>query len=669
MRFHGCAASLPLVCCLLGAAAGRVTAQTTTGRISGTVTDSEGAVIPAAGVVVRNPGTQDTRNVVTDAQGFYVANDLPVGLYTVEVNQPGFKSESHSGFNLEADGHLTVDFRLQIGSVSQTVDVVAAQTEMLNTVSGELSRVIDQTQVDNLALNGGNYEELMTLVPGVIVTNPDSFSVTTSLSATNQVVNGHRSNSNNLTIDGAFNMDGGSNGSLINNVNSNFIQEVKIQTSNFSAEYGRMSGAAFNIVTKNGTNQFHGGAFEYLRNDALDARNFFAPNNTELRFNNFGYDVGGPVFRNKVFFFVGEQWKILRQQQAPSRTTLPTNAELDGNFNGVKTLDFPGTKTPIPGDIIPASMITADGRAIANLYRYGHSQAVVFTDKQISNNTTYEGSNPLDYREDLARLDYRINDRHTIYARYIEDYNQIYLPSGTGSSTEVPVTPEIRNRPGKSVLLAETWLPAPTVINEIRAGAAWNGQHYFPQGASWLRDTYGFQFPTLYSGGEYHNGIPDVAVSGYASAKGPGGVQISPTTDIQFADNLTIVRGPHTIRAGFVIIRNRKDQNGQTAYTGNVNFNQSGNSNTSANSLADALLGNVRTYSEASYDPIGHFRFTEPEAFVEDSWHVNRKLSLEFGIRWEYFQPTYTQANNLANCAPGLFDFTNEVHLTPQGAI
>ncbi len=257
---------------------------------------------------------------------------------------------------------------MQLGDVTQTIDVTAQAGEALNTTSGELSHVIDTKQVQNLALNGRNYTQLMTMVPGAVVTNPDSFSVTTSLSATNQSLNGNRADTNNLTVDGAYNSVAGSNGSLVNNVSSEFIQEVKLQTSNASAEYGRFSGAAFNIVTKNGTNEFHGAAFEYFRNDILDARNCFASNKTELRFNDFGYDLGGPLIKNKLFFFVGEEWKRLRQQQTPSRLTVPSAAQLAGNF-GTTTINMPGTKTPFAGNQIPTSMITADGQAIANVYK------------------------------------------------------------------------------------------------------------------------------------------------------------------------------------------------------------------------------------------------------------------------------------------------------------
>ena len=318
-------------------------AQTSFGRISGTVTDPSAAPIAGAKVSFTNNDTQNTRTVETDANGYYVVTNLPIGPYSVQTDIAGFQRKQLTGINVVADGRLTVDFQLQIGDVNQSVEVVAQSGESLNTVSGELSRVIDSKQVDNLALNGDNYVQLITLVPGAVVTNPDQFSVTTSLSATNQTINGNRSDSQNLTVDGAFNLVAGSNGSLMNNINPNFIQEVKVQTSNASAEYGRTAGVAFNVVTKNGGNQFHGALFENFRNDILDARNFFSVQKTKLRFNDFGYDIGGPIKKDKLFFFFGEDFKRLRQSANPSRVTLPSTALLAGNFAGQAQLFYPGT--------------------------------------------------------------------------------------------------------------------------------------------------------------------------------------------------------------------------------------------------------------------------------------------------------------------------------------
>jgi hypothetical protein len=645
-------------------------AQTSFGRISGSVTDPSGAAIAGATVKTTNTDTQASRSVLTDSGGVYVFTNLPVGPYTLDASQTGFQTKQLTGLNVVADGRLTADFKLAVGDVSQTVEVSAQAGETLNTTSGDLARVIETKQVENLALNGGNYVELMTLVPGAVVTNPDQFSVTTSLSATNQNINGNRSDSQNLTVDGAFNLVAGSNGSLMNNVNSNFIQEVKIQTSNASAEYGRTAGVAFNIVTKNGTNQFHGSAFETFRNDHLDARNFFSVQKTKLRYNDFGYTIGGPIKKDKLFFFWGQEWKRLRQNANPTRQTVPSSAMLNGDFSAVAQIFYPGTKNPIPGNNI-ASLITTDGKALAAVFRTQEKLASFFNDANVSNNIILQPDNPLDYRQHLVRIDYRINDKHSIYGRWVSDRNSLVDPFGTFSGANLPTTPTLRGRPGESFLLAHTWLATPSIVNEFRMNASWASQNIPPYGDTWQRSTYGFQFPYVYPGGtgNFRNGIPDVSVAGYANFKGPAFALHSPSTDAQIADSISWIHSPHIIKAGFVMIRDRVDQNGRPSYTGNLNFNSSGNPNTTGNSLADMLLGNFRTYSEASADPMGFFRFSQPGAFIQDSWRVSRKLSLDFGLRWEWLQPWYTQANNMANFVPSLYDPSKAVTVTSTGTI
>ena len=348
-------------------------AQTSLGQIAGNITDSTGSVVPGVTVTITNTGTQAVRTLNSDNNGFYVATNLPIGNYSVSISKTGFRGETRTGLVVSADAHLTANFELQVGATTEAVTVTAVAGETLNTTSGELAHVIDTKQVENLPLNGRNYTQLMTLIPGVVVTNPDIFSETTSLSAGNQNINGNKSDSNNLTVDGAFNMVSGSNNSLVNNVGPDFIQEVKIETSNFSAEYGRNSGPAFNIVTKSGTNQFHGTVFEYVRNNIFDARPFFSPSRTHLVFNDFGYAVGGPVIKDRLFFFAGEEWRRLRQDQSPTSRTTPSSAELAGNFSGLMVggkplqLFYPGTKSPIPNNNI-SSLITPDGHAIANVY-------------------------------------------------------------------------------------------------------------------------------------------------------------------------------------------------------------------------------------------------------------------------------------------------------------
>jgi hypothetical protein len=662
-----------------------VYAQTSLGQIAGTVTDPTGSVVPGAALTITETGTHAVHNAVTDANGYFVVTNLPIGDYTISAAHAGFRGEMRSGFAITADAHLTADFQLPVGETSEAVTVTAVAGETLNTTSGELAHVIDTKEVESLPLNGRNYTQLMTLIPGAVVTNPDIFSVTTSLASTNQTINGNRSDSSNLTVDGAYNQAAGSNGSLINNVGPDFIQEVKIETSNFSAEFGRTSGPAFNIITKSGTDSFHGVAFEYLRNNLFDARPFFSAKKTQLVYNDFGYGVGGPIVRSKLFFFVGEEFKRLRQQQAPTTLTVPSTALLAGDFHGLTTnntaggpplqLVYPGTTTPIPNNNI-ASLITTDGRAIGNIYST-ISKLGQFTDSPAgqaalpTNNLIVTPLNPLNFREDIVRLDYHVNERNLLYGRWISDHNSLIDPFGTFANSGIlNTTPTQRNRPGQSYLLAETFTFRPNIINQAQVNFSYVSQHIPPYGVNWLRSTYGFQYTRLFpGGGTYPNGIPAGTITNFTGFQGPNFALNSPTTDIQVGDTVSIVKGNHLVKFGGVYIRDRIDQNGRPYYTGNISFNASGNPISTGNALADALLGNFASYTEASADPTGHFRFSQPEVFAQDSWKATSKLSIEFGVRWQLVLPIYTQGNNIANFDPSVYSASNAITVTTAGKV
>jgi hypothetical protein len=683
---------------VLAFSAANICAQTVVGRISGTVTDASGAVVANASVTATNTATNLTRTATTDGSGFYTVTNLPAGNYTVTAEQVSFKKAVQEGISLTADGRLTVDIALEAGQVTETVQITTSVGETVNTTSGEVARVIDSQQVTNLALNGRNYIQLLSLVPGVALINDDQLELTTSLATGNQSINGNRGQTNNVTIDGGFNLQSGSNASQINNLGIDFIQEVKIQTSNFSAEYGRNSGGQVSLVSRSGSNEFHGSAFEFVRNDKLDARPFFAPVRPTLRFNNFGYSIGGPIIKDKFFFFGGQEWKYIRRLSNAQRRTVPSLAELNGDFSirlrgadgVVGTNDdgvlrdpnstqpcttanragcFGGTNVALR-NIIPANRITADGRAIANVYRTAIGLAAAYTNSPIANNITFQQPNPLDYREDIVRLDYRFNEKHSVYGRYIHDKNVLIDPFGTFINTQLPTIPSNRLRPGTSIQISHTWLATPRLINEAKITGAWVAQRIPPAGDLWKRETYDFQFQQLFTGGgRFENSIPDTTISGFASFFGAARSLLSPTTDITASDTLTFVRGNHTLKAGATVIRNRIDQNARTTYAGQVDFNTAGNTRTSTNAFADALLGNFRTYSEQALDPLGFFRFTQYEAFVADSWKVNRRLSLELGVRYQFGVPIYTQANNLANFDPSLYNPAQAVTVLPNGTI
>jgi hypothetical protein len=656
-------------------AAGMVLGQNYNGRISGTVSDKSGAVIPGATVILTNDETQVSRKLTTDGNGYYSVPNLAPGIFSVEADATGFRKVKQTGYDLADNGRITADFKLEVGGVTETVVVQEVLGETVNTVSGELGHTIDSEQVRDLALNGRNYMQLVSLIPGVALLDEDSMATTTSLSVTSQSVNGTRTNTSNLMVDGGMNLDSGSNGSQINNVGVGFIRELSIQTSAMSAEWGRSSGAVINAVTKGGGNRYHGELLYTIRNDALDAKDYFAPDKPTLRYHDYAWNLGGPVkfgrFKNRLFFFGGQEWKKINRFTSPTRRTLPTIAETNGEFaDRTNTIRYPGTTTPIPNkDLRP--LMTPDGKAVMKVYREMIQQAASFTDKPISNNAIYQVLNPFHWRQDILRVDYTVNDRNSVYFRWLHDSYDLVDPFGTFNASQLPTTPTARDRPSYGPQLADMWTISPSVMNEIKLNISWNSQRTPLMGDAWKRSTYGFQFPLLYGGNGPYAGIPDVTVNSFASYNGPARVfLISPTTDISLSDNVTYIRGARQFKLGVMIIRNRKDQNGRSVYDGSVAFNTSPNNNTTNYALADAALGNFSTYSEAQSDPVGMFRFSQQEAYIQNDWKVSRRLTLNLGFRYSHFTPTYTTANNIVNFDPALYDPKKAVSLVAStGAI
>jgi Carboxypeptidase regulatory-like domain/TonB-dependent Receptor Plug Domain len=664
-------------------------AQTIAGQISGRITDASGGVLPGVTVTVVNDGTGFTDTRVTDASGVYTFTNLRVGTYSVSAELQGFRKEQRTGFSLTADGRLSADFSLGVGEMSESVEVTAVMGETVNRTNGEVARTIDSQQIKDLAFNGRNYLELASLIPGAVATDYDPLALATSLSVTGQSINGSRGNTNNLTVDGASNLDSGSNGSQINNVSLSFIEQVKIQTSNFSSELGRNSGAAVNVVTRSGTNRFQGTARYDFRDEKFDEPNFFAARDAngnrtkpELEFRNFEGAFGGPVLRNRLFFFGGQQYRIINRFTNPSRQTMPSRAELAGDFalrlrgtdNIIGTADDgvlrdPTTGLQFPGNVIPSNRITTDGRAIANTYAKMIDLAAEYTNTPTANNATFQQYNPFEQRQDIIRIDWQATGSQRVHGRYLHDEYDLLDPYGVFSGAPLPTVPTNRSRPGTGYQVGHTWVVRSNLVNEARINAAWNGQRINPEGDTWQRATYGYQFPELFAGGFIDGGIPNVSVTGFPNLVGPSFALLSPTTDITFQDTLTYTRSRHSIRTGVAISRNRKDQNGRAAYLGAASFSTSGNPNSTSNALADALLGNFRTYNEASADPVGFFRFTAYQAFVSDTWRVRSNLSLELGVRYEYVQPTYAQGNNLVNFDPSLYDPAQAVTVLTTGLL
>jgi len=662
-----------------------VKAQDIFGVISGTVTDSTGAVVPEAKVTIQNEDTKQSRVLTTSDSGYFTAPQLPVGHYTVIGEKEGFKTTRSSGTELNAGAHATVNLALRAGGGSETVEVTSVGATV-NTASAEIARTVTQQQVQALALNERNYVQLTTIIPGAATVSFDQTALTTGMSTAAAAINGLRTDQNLFTVDGGYNMDSGSNSTQLNNVGIDFIQEVTVQTSNFSAEYGRNAAASVNVVTRSGGNQFHGGVFEFLRNNYADAispgskinltpttniKNLLPP----LRYNDFGWDVGGPVLKNKIFFFAGQEFKKLRIAANAQNLTVPTSAELSGNFSDIMsqvTLHAPANAPvgcTVVNNVLSAACISTDGKAIANVYALMEAQAAVFNNTPTTSNATFQPSTPQNFREDIIRVDYHPSAKHSLYFRYLHDDLNLIDPFGTFTPGGLPTTPTTRIRPGYSDQIGYIWTVSPKIINEAKFNVSWNKQRIPPQGNTWQRATYGFQFPLPFpNAGTYPTGIPHVlfnSTTGIANSSltqfsGPYFSLFAPTTDIAPSDTLTMQRGPHTLKFGALFARNRKDQNSRPdSYNGRVTFQTSGNPNTTGDPFADALIGNFSTFQQQSADPTGHFRFNNVSLFVVDNWKVSQKFSVELGVRFEYTTPTYTQGNNLVNFDPSQYTAAN----------
>ena len=681
-------------------------AQDIFGRIAGTVTDTSGATIADAKVTIVNEATQLGRDVTTDRNGYFVADQLPVGTYSVVAEKAGFKRSTRKGNAVTAGGRLTVDLSLQVGALTETVTVTAIG-DTVNTTSGEISTTVTQQQVQNLALNQRHYESLIGLVPGAALqgsgTNPAA--LTTNYNTSVADTNGQRLDGQNFSVDGGFNLDSGSNNSTFNQVGIDFIEEVDVQTSNFDAEFGRSASATINVVTRSGGDRYHGGVLEFVQNNAFNAESpatkLTNPTATgysavpPFHYNDFGWHLGGPIPyiqpKGKLFFFAGQEWKKLRGvvpggPAGSSTQTFPTAMQVGGNFtdiyNGGAGLVL-RTPAVIPAscggvlytapNVINPACITGDGAAIAAIYTSAAKLSVggALATSTSTNNMTFNLATPFNIREDIIRVDEHANDKHSFYFRYLHDYVDIYAPFSTfGAGGAVPVDPDTRHRPGYNYQFGWTDMMSPSLINSLKFNADWHKQRTPLQGTAWMKSAYGFQFiPPLGNPAQFPDGLPQIgftAVTGVPTAS-PAGVNgpapnylASPVTDISLSDNVSWQVHSHSIKFGAEFVRDRKQQNSRTNYDGNISFSAaagaSNGSNSTGDPFADALLGNFNSLTQSSAVTVGQFRFNDIEAYLQDTWKVTRKLSLVLGVRYTYTTPTYAQGNNMTNFNPYAFN-------------
>ncbi len=705
------AATVPAL--LIGSAAmfapQQATAQADTGRIGGTVTDASGAVIVGATVTATQIELSKESVAKTDKRGDYVFPNLQVGHYTIQVQQNGFASETKQGYELDDNSALTVNFSMQAGQTEQMI-VTTQVGETVNTQTGEVSHVIDGDTVRDLALNGRNYLDLLGILPGSVVTDGgDALGKITTGATDGIVLNGVRATANGLYIDGIINKDIGTNANQFNNVGLDFIEHVKVETSSFSSQFGQAAGPAINVVTRTGTDTFHGSAFELIRNDIVEASNYFSKrvnvnpvtggiiSNTavkqHLRFNDFGAAIGGPIIKQKLYFFGGTEWKLIAQNTNPNVVTLPLQSQLSGkfaigSFASATTHSCPLRSVPgVPVDnlqtdyMLPqfcniSAYITPFGKAFANTYNYVINQATSYAGSDCTltsgctnnnGNTIYELPQPFRNHEYLGRIDWNINKRNNAYGRWIADTHTTTNPLGDGA---LPTTSYHDEGPANNVVLSHTLIVTPSSFNTISAGFLWSSINQQPYGQSWLKSTYGYTYQPLFLGSGPKIGIPQVSLYGYNGFDGDQFLNRAHTTYLQLFDTFTKVAGKHSTKYGVFFGRVRKDINGKPFYNGNINFTTAGSSvNSTGNAVADALLGNYNTYTEATNDTYGFFRLSQAAAFIDDTWRILPKLSLNLGVRYEWMTPWTSQQNNLAAFYPEAYDPKQAVVVNQDGTL
>ena len=655
--------------------------QTISGSISGHVYDAQMAPIQGATVTVTDSSKNFTAVTKTGTEGNFLSAGLSPGNYTVSVEAAGFKKFSQTGIPLDANDKLDVgSLRLEVGAVTESIEV-SSQAALLKTESVELSGTITGRQIENIEVNGRNPLDMAKLVPGVVSTTNFSVGGIGGLNGLN--VNGERASQNNLTINGIGAVDTGNNGQQTAVLSIDSVSEFKILTGVYQAEYGRSIGAQISLVTKTGTDQFHGSGYWYHRNDSLNANSFinnarpsfgqaFAPR-TLYRYNDPGYTVGGPIYvpkvfervRNKAFFFWSQEFQRQLTPNGVRNALVPTALERTGDFsqsvdqNNKKLTSIldPLTRTPFPGLQIPKTQLYAPGVALLNFYPLPNATQTT----NFNYTTQISGSAPR--REDLLRLDYNLTDKIHLFGHWIKDVEPNVIPYGSFIlGTSIPLAQISNQQPGRSVAGGATFIISPTMTNEFNIGFS-HGANNFDESTQLLRRaTSGINLPVLYPKSVTGDFIPGVTFNGtHINASSGFGTQHAPfiaiNDNIDIIDNLTKVWGNHIIKAGIYLQRSTKNQSTFADFNGNYNFGDNpSNPFDTGFGFSNALLGVYNTFSQASNYAAGLYRYWNAEEFVQDTWKIRRNLTLDYGLRLAWYQPQYDTKLQTSTFDPNLWN-------------
>ena len=662
-------------------------AQFDSGQIAGFVKDPSEAVVAQATVIVRNENTGEQRQTRTDESGYYVFPNLVVGTYTVTTEHTGFKKSVQTGITLSSAVRLSIDVTLTVGSVSDTVQVEAT-AGLVQAESAVVGRTINSKQVADLTLNGRNPIYLALLKPGVRGGSIGTFDPD-SVSNGGFSINGGRPDEYLVMVDGAVATRTRSSGSMLGSQDVDTIEEVQILTANYSAEYGRSSAGQIRFVTKSGGRDFHGNLVENFRNSALDANTWtrnLSPNIKEnsgpapFRFNQFGYDISGPVFipgkfnsdRSKLFFLWAQEWIRRREEQNPT-ALVPSMAMREGDFsellnptnifyNRVRTITDPETRAPFPGNIIPPSRLSQNGLALLRAYPQptpGFAQQGA--------NFIGSGARWANTLKNTIKIDYLMSSAHRLSFRGTQipwDFNEPFQDNSLGTFRS------LWSRPNRTAAISLTSTVSPTLLNEFTFSANQDrGFIYYDSscGAPCERSTYGINYPVLFPDGkEFPGKLPTIQIDPFYSLNNSSAYPSGAAGFVYvWSDSVTKTWGKHTMKAGISIERSGQNDGIQLTTAsapatvnqgGQFRFIDTGHPNTTGVAIGNTALGYFNEYSEISAKPQTPWVATALDWFVQDSWKATRKLTVELGVRHSIWPPWHSRWGTLAMFHPDYFD-------------
>ncbi len=644
-----------------------VWAQRTTAGIVGTATDATGAVMPHVRITVRNLNTGAEYSAITDDSGNYEVTLLPVGHYSIRAEAPGFKTWSVPEVVLAIGDRLRQDVHLELGTVGQAVEVTAS-SPALQTDTSSLGSLINERAVQDLPLNGRNFVVLAQLAAGATEgeptglpsgTRPDDRRQTSAVS-----VNGQPTSFNNFLIDG---MDDNERfiGTVIVKPSIDALVEMKVQTNLYSAELGRTAGGVLNFVTESGTNDLHGSLFEFLRNEKLDARNFFAGSTKpSYKQNQFGGSLGGPIRKNRTFFF--GDYEVFRLRQGQTFTnTVPTTSARQGDFSALNPIFDPLTtradpsrpgvtiRDRFPGDIVPPNRMDPVAVALVNLYPLPLTGGLV-------NNFTYNPVKSQNNDTFDVRIDHRISDANNFFARYSFNNTNTVIPKGCPAAPNGidPVCDTGRSgtarQRAQAAQLNDVHVFSPRVVMEVKAG---------------FSRYYVFSLPVNYGKNvsqqlglkgvnidDDSSGLSIAALSGFATLGDASFIPLITINNLyQQVANVTYLRGSHSIKIGADLRRRQTDPfqsptaRGQFNFDSNLTNDPSGAVARSGNPVASLLLGYPASTTRSKYLVRPGLRNWETAAYIQDDWRVTRRLTLNVGFRYDYFGPNSEVADRISN--------------------